>query len=100
MYIIKIWWNRKSNININLFNLLNYLSKKKYFILYLITFTSILNDEYPLPNNIIRISLSNHKRNLFKEIKKEKIDILIYNFCDIKEIKRLNKLKKTKVLLI
>ena len=78
--------------------LLNYLSKKKYFILYLITFTSILNDEYPLPNNIIRISLSNHKRNLFKEIKKEKIDILIYNFCDIKEIKRLNKLKKTKVI--
>lgn len=58
--------------------LLNYLSKKKYFILYLITYKPRLNDEYPLSNNIIRISLSNHKRNLFKEIKKEKIDILIY----------------------
>ena len=78
--------------------LLNYLSKKKYFILYLITFKPRLNDEYPLSNNITRISLSNHKRNLFKEIKKEKIDILIYNFYDINEIKRLNKLKKIKVI--
>ena len=78
--------------------LLNYLSKKKYFILYLITYKPRLNDEYPLSNNIIRISLSNHKRNLFKAIKKEKIDILIYNFYDTKEIKRLNKLKKIKVI--
>ena len=78
--------------------LLNYLSKKKYFILYLISYKPILNDEYPLSDNIIRISLLNHKRNLFKQIKKEKIDILIYNFYDIKEIKRLNKLKKIKVI--
>ena len=78
--------------------LLNYLSKKKHFILYLITYTQILSDEYSLPSNIKRISLSNHKKNLFKEIKKEEIDILIYNFYEIKEIKRLNKLKKTKVI--
>ena len=77
---------------------MNYLSTKKYFILYLITYKPRLNDEYPLSNNIIRISLSNHKRNLFKAIKKEKIDILIYNFYDTKEIKRLNKLKKIKVI--
>ncbi len=78
--------------------LLNYLSREKYFIFYLITYKPILNDEYSLPNNIIRKSLYNHKRNLFKEIKKEEIDILIYNFYEIKEIKNLNKLKKTKVI--
>ena len=78
--------------------LLNYLSKKKLFTLFLITTKPRLDDEYPLSDNIIRISLSNHKRNLFKQIKKEKIDILIYNFYDKNEIKRLNKLKKIKVI--
>ena len=78
--------------------LLNYLVKEKYLALYLITFKPILFDEYSLPNNITRISLNNRKRNLFKEIKKEEIDILIYNFYEINEIKKLNKLKKTKVI--
>ena len=78
--------------------LLNYLSKKKLFTLFLITTKPRLDDEYPLSDNIIRISLSNHKRNLFKQIKKEKIDILIYNLYDINVIKRLNKLKKLKVI--
>ena len=78
--------------------LLNYLSKKKIFTLFLLSTKPRLIDEYPISDNIIRISLSNHKRNLFKQIKKEKIDILIYNFYDKNEIKRLNKLKKIKVI--
>ena len=53
-----------------------------------------------MSHSLTRISLNNRKRNLFKEIKKEEIDILIYNFYEINEIKKLNKLKKTKVHLI
>lgn len=78
--------------------LLNYLVKEEYFIFYVITYKPILKDEYALSNKIKRISLYNHKISLFKEIKKNEIDILIYNFYEIKEIQKLNKLKKTKVI--
>ena len=55
------------------------------------------NDEYPIPKNIKRISLQELKINLYDALEKEKIDILIYNYQD-KEIEKLNKLKKPKVI--
>ena len=36
--------------------------------------------------------------NLIRVIKRQQIDILIYNFYDVKEIEKLNKLKNTKVI--
>ena len=78
--------------------LLNYLSEEKYFIHYLITKKEILEDEYPIPNDIKRISLKEENITLFDAIEKEHLDILIYNFYEIKEIKQLNKLNKTKVI--
>ena len=78
--------------------LLNYLSKEKYFSHYLITKKEILQDEYPIPNNIKRISLKAQNITLFDAIENEHIDILVYNFYENPEIEKLNKLNKTKVI--
>ena len=77
--------------------IIKYLSREKYFSFYLITKKRKQSGEYPLPNNVQRISLTNQKINLYKALEKEKIDILIYNYED-KEIEKLNQLKKTKVI--
>ena len=78
--------------------LLNYLSKEKYFSHYLITKKAILQDEYPIPNNIKRISLAEQNITLFDVIEEEHIDILIYNFYENSEIEKLNKLNNIKVI--
>ena len=78
-------------------SLISYLSKEKYFIFYLITRTKVLKDEYKISTKAIRISLYEKNVNLYGAVKHEKIDILIYNYED-KEIKKLNKLNKTKVI--
>ena len=78
-------------------SLISYLSKEKYFIFYLLTKTKVLQNEYVISNKTIRISLYEKKINLYEAIKQENIDILIYNYED-KEIEKLNKLKKTKVI--
>ena len=78
-------------------SLISYLSKEEYFIFYLITKTKVLQNEYVISNKTIRISLYEKKINLYEAIKHENIDILIYNYED-KEIEKLNKLKKTKVI--
>ena len=78
--------------------LLNYFSKEKIFIFYLITISGILENEYPIPRNILRISLNGEANKLYGIIDKEKIDILIYNFDNFKEMEQLNKLNKTKVI--
>lgn len=78
--------------------LLKYLSKENYLILYLITSSDILEDEYLIPKNIKRISLSKQKINIFEAIEKEELDIFVYNFYSKKDIKKLNKLKKTKII--
>ena len=57
--------------------LLNYLSNEKYFSHYLITKKGVLQDEYPIPNNIKRISLKEQNITLFDAIEKENLDILI-----------------------
>ena len=80
------------------FILINYLSIERNFSFYLITNQGILEGEYNIPKNIKRVFLYNYKRNLFRVLKKQHIDILIYNFYDTKEIEKLNKLKNTKVI--
>ena len=78
--------------------LINYLSIESNFSLYLITNQGLLEGEYIIPKNVTRIFLYNNKKNLIRVIKQQQIDILIYNFYDVKEIKKLNKLKNTKVI--
>ena len=78
--------------------LINYLSNERNFSFYLITNKGLLEGEYSIPKNIKRIFLYGHKWNLIRAIKIHHIDILIYNFYDVKEIEKLNKLKETKVI--
>lgn len=77
--------------------LIKYLTKEKYFNISLITKEIKQKEEYSLPKGIKRIILSHQKMNLCQSVIRENIDILIYNYED-KEIKNLNKLKKTKVI--
>lgn len=78
--------------------IINLLSKEKIFSHYLLTKSDILEGEYPLPNNTKRVRLLGKRTSLFWEIEKKHIDILIYNFYDKREIKKLNKLKTTKII--
>ena len=78
--------------------LLSYLSKEKRFIHYLITIKRKSESEYNLDQNVKRISLRDERISIIKAIKNNHIDILIYNFYNIKEIRKLNKLKTTKVI--
>ena len=78
--------------------LINYLSNERNFSFYLITNKGLLEGEYIIPKNIKRIFLYGNKWNLIRAIKIHHIDILVYNFYDVKEIEKLNKLKETKVI--
>ena len=78
--------------------LINYLSKEKYFIHYLINDVRVLKNEYPLPSTTKRIILSEKNKTLFDVIESEKIDILIYNFMDKDVIERLNRLNNLKII--
>ena len=75
--------------------LLNYFNKIKIFNLYLFTKKYKEDNEYLIPNNIKRIHITN---NLIHEIKKFKIDILIYQLSFSNEIKLLNNLVNVNVL--
>ena len=77
-------------IFINLF--LKYLNKINIFNLYL--FTQIRNqNEYKIPENINRrIIKYGLLKNLIKESKKNRVDILVYQFYNHDEIKYLNKI--------
>ncbi len=77
--------------------LLNYLSTEKIFKHYIITKNEKEEGEYAIPNDTIRICLS-QSFSLFDAIKKINLDILIYNFYKNNEIKELNKLKNTKTI--
>ena len=78
--------------------LINYLSKEKMFIHFLLTKKGKLEGEYSIPGTIQRIYLSEKKISLLQAIKINNIDILIYNFYEKSEIKELNKLKTTKII--
>ena len=75
--------------------LINYFKNIKIFNLYLFTRRLKENDEYKIPQNIKRISVKN---NLIYKIKKNKIQILIYQLSSHNEIYQLNKLNKVKVI--
>ena len=75
--------------------LINYFKNIKIFNLYLFTRRLKENDEYKIPQNIKRISVEN---NLIYKIKKNKIQILIYQLSSHNEIYQLNKLNKVKVI--
>lgn len=70
--------------------LINNFYKFKIFKLYLFTKIDKEKNEYKIPDNVQRIVVNN---NLIKLIIKYKLDILIYQLNNIKEIKALNKLK-------
>ena len=84
---------------------MSYLSKIKLFKLFLFYRTNKKlrnNKEYQIPNNITKIKINgigNNKTNdLKKKILKYKIDVFVYNYYNIKEIKMLNKLKNVKTI--
>ena len=79
---------------------INYFHKIKIFKIYLFTIRNREEDEYIIPKSIKRIIVDGGKiSNLIKELKKKKINILIYQFYDAYSIKQLNKLNKTKTII-
>jgi hypothetical protein len=70
--------------------LINNFYKFKIFKLYLFTKIDKEKNEYKIPDNVQRTVVNN---NLVKLTIKYKLDILIYQLNNIKEIKALNKLK-------
>jgi len=78
--------------------LIKYFSKEKNFSNYLITKERILEGEYLIPNDTKRISLIKKTISLIEVLKEYHIDVLIYNFYDKTEIKKLNKLKRIKII--
>lgn len=78
--------------------IINHISKEKIFSQYLITKSDILEGEYFIPKNIKRIGLIKRSGSLFYFIRKKHIDILIYNFYSIREIRQLNQIETTKII--
>ena len=74
---------------------LQYLYKIKLFDILLFTRKIREDNEYTFPSDIKRVIT---KKNLIKTIKKKKIDILVYELDEIKDILHLNALKNTKVI--
>ena len=77
--------------------ILYYFNKVKIFKLFLFTLFGKQDNEYFIDNNIERITFKN---NLIGLIAQKKIDILIYQLYNYKEINELNKIKNLKVVLI
>jgi hypothetical protein len=75
--------------------LLKYLFRIKIFNLFLFTRKFKEDNEYFVPEDIKRVII---KKDLIKTIKKNKIDILIYELDEIKDILLLNHFTKSKVI--
>ena len=75
--------------------LINNFYKLDIFNLFLFTKIDKEKDEYKLPDNLKRIIIRN---NLIKQIKRNKIKILIYQLSIHEEIKLLNNLRNIKVI--
>ena len=75
--------------------LINYLYKINIFKIFLFTLKIIEEDEYIIPINVKRFQIRNH---LIKIINKNKVDILIYELDEIKEIITLNNYESLKVI--
>ena len=79
--------------------LVNYLYKIKIFNLYLFSQNIKENNEYNIPNTIKRILIRRPRFvNIFREMNKKKIDILIFQFPNVYGIEKLNNLKKIKII--
>lgn len=101
--------NNKINIGIYTFRLknggrarvtallINYLYNIKIFNIYLFTVLKKEKDEYSIPKQIIRKVI---KKNIIINIKKKKLDILIYELENIEEINLLNRLNNLKYLKV
>ena len=75
--------------------LINYLYNIKIFKIYLFTVEDKQLNEYKIPQDIKRAVVKN---NLIKLISKYKIDIIIYQLDDLKEIEILNNIEKVNVI--
>ena len=78
--------------------LINNLSKINYFNLYLFIKKNN-NNEYKINKNIKRILVKGRTINLIKEIENNHINIIIYQFYNPIEIKKLNSLKNVKTII-
>ena len=79
--------------------LLNYFYKLKLFDLFLFTQKKKEENEYFIPKTVKRIMIKDCKMKiLIKEIQKNKINILIYQFPNYEGINILNKLKNIKII--
>ena len=76
--------------------LVNYLYKIKFFKIFLFTVENKKENEYIIPNDIKRCKIKN---NLMKILRLNKIDILIYQLDNFKEIELLNNLNDIKVIV-
>ena len=70
--------------------LINYLNNLKLFKICLFTILSKQDKEYLIPGDIKRMVIKNNIKYLNKIISKNKIDILIYNLNNDREINYLN----------
>ena len=77
--------------------LINYLYRVKIFELYLYTLLKE-NNEYIIPDDVPRKIIDGDILDLIKAIKKNKIDILIYNSYNCHEINILNAIKEFKII--
>ena len=74
--------------------LLNYIHEIRIIDIFLFTLNVKEINEYKIPDNIKRIFLKNENiNNLIIEIKKKKINVLLYQFPNFNEINILNKLE-------
>lgn len=79
--------------------ILKYLSNITIYDIYLFTKNEKESNEYEIPNNISRTFIKSPKLiNLINQTIINKLDILVYNFCNPEEIKILNKLKFVKII--
>ena len=70
--------------------LINYLNNLKVFKIFLFTILNKQDKEYLIPKDIKRMAIKNNLNYLNKIISKSKIDILIYNLNNDREINYLN----------
>ena len=77
--------------------IMKYFNKVKFFKLFLFTIKDKEENDYKIDSNIKRIIIKN---DLIEILKKIKIDILLYQFYNVKEIEQLNKFNKTKTIFI
>ena len=75
----------------------HYFNKVKIFKLFLFTLKDKQKNEYYIDESIERLVVN---KNLIKLINQTKIDILLYQLYDYKQVYELNKLRNLKIIII